>query len=143
MFYVCLHIICAFKKGLRSAIHTVLRRRGHSDPERYDPWYFPSAESYKDVLTRAGFRVTHIALVPRITPLSSSSSQGNNEGGIIGWQRTFCTGAGMIYSNAGWREQEMEEVMKGVEELCEVDCKDAEGSWGIMYVRLRFVAIKD
>ena len=49
----------------------------------------------------------------------------------------------MIYSNAGLSGQEMEEVMKEVEELCEVDCKDAEGRWGIMYVRLRFVAIKD
>ena len=41
-------------------------------------------------------------------------------------------------------ESEREEVMNEVQKLCEVDCKEpgGEGRWMIMYVRLRFVAVK-
>lgn len=131
--------------GLRSTIHNVLKRRGYANPEALDPWYFPSTETYQGILTRAGLRVAHISLVPRFTPLSPCADGGENgkKGGIVAWQRTFCTGAGMIYGNAGMSEQEMEDVMQEVEDICSVDCRDGEGRWAIMYVRLRFVAFKD
>jgi len=38
-------------------------------------------------------------------------------------------------------DEEAEEVMKEVAAICEVDCKDGEGGWEIMYMRLRFSAI--
>jgi hypothetical protein len=31
--------------------------------------------------------------------------------------------------------------MKEIEGICEVDSKDAQGNWSLMYVRLRFVAV--
>ena len=34
--------------GVRSAVHSVLKRRGYN-PADLDPWYFPSAEEYKSV----------------------------------------------------------------------------------------------
>jgi hypothetical protein len=38
-------------------------------------------------------------------------------------------------------DKEAEEVMEEVAAECEVDCKDGEGGWEIMYMRLRFSAI--
>ena len=36
------------RQGIRSALHRILRERGH-DPESVDPWYFPSMEDYVKV----------------------------------------------------------------------------------------------
>ena len=42
-------------------------------------------------------------------------------------------------------ESEREEVMEEVQRACEIDCREPGGErrWIIMYVRLRFVAIKE
>lgn len=45
-------ILIMFSKGVRSAIHATLKRRGY-DPVPLDPWYFPSAEEYKSVSLRS------------------------------------------------------------------------------------------
>ncbi|KAG9051669.1 hypothetical protein FS837_000057 [Tulasnella sp. UAMH 9824] len=113
--------------GIRGAIHSVLRRRGY-DPERLDPWYFPSTQDYQTLLESEGFEVKHISLNPRITPLP---------GDLVGWQQTFCRESCF----ADMTDQEAEEAMKEVQALCTVDCQDASGKWSIMYVRLRFVAV--
>ncbi|KAL5524530.1 hypothetical protein ACEPAF_9670 [Sanghuangporus sanghuang] len=115
--------------GVRSAIYSVLRRRGF-DPQSLDPWYFPSVEDYKAVLESAGFRVEHISLSPRLTPLSSD---------IIDWQRTFCRNT--FYTTLS--DAEAEEVMHEVQDICAVDGRDASGTWSIMYCRLRFAASLD
>ncbi|KAL5520036.1 hypothetical protein ACEPAG_1696 [Sanghuangporus baumii] len=115
--------------GVRSSIYTVLRRSGF-DPESLDPWYFPSVEDYKRVLESAGFRVEHISLSPRLTPLSSD---------IIDWQRTFCRNT--FYATLS--DAEAEEVMREVQDICAVDSRDASGAWSIMYCRLRFAAFLD
>jgi len=58
--------------------------------------------------------------------------------GLLAWLRLFVR-------NSFLREldddEEAEEVMKEVAAICEVDCKDGEGGWEIMYMRLRFSAI--
>ncbi|EJC98010.1 S-adenosyl-L-methionine-dependent methyltransferase [Fomitiporia mediterranea MF3/22] len=115
--------------GLRSSMHAVLRKRG-LDPESLDPWYFPSTDEYRKVLESAGFRVTHISLNPRITPLSSD---------IIDWQRTFCRKT--IFATLN--DADAEEVMREVQDMCTIDSRDANGRWTVMYCRLRFVAILD
>lgn len=113
---------------MRSAIHTVLRRRGY-DPDALDPWYFPSSESYKSLLSSNGFTVNHVSLTPRLTPVSS----------IVNWQRSFVLGH--ILEKTGMGKDECEEVMQEVQDIVKVDCWGGEEQgWGIMYVRLRFAA---
>ncbi|THH11654.1 hypothetical protein EW145_g502 [Phellinidium pouzarii] len=116
-----------YQLRLRMAIHTVMRGWGY-DPVQLDPWYFPSIEDYTQVLENAGFRVSHIALVPRLTPLKTD---------IVDWQRTFCRNT--FFSVLS--DSDAEDVMREVQELCTVDCKDASGRWALMYTRLRFVAV--
>ncbi|KAG7096343.1 hypothetical protein E1B28_003787 [Marasmius oreades] len=40
--------------GVRSALHVVLKRRGH-DSTTVDPWFFPSPEHYSKLLIEQGF----------------------------------------------------------------------------------------
>lgn len=37
-------------------------------------------------------------------------------------------------------DEEAAVVMKEVQDMCEVDMKDSDGNWALMYTRLRFVA---
>jgi hypothetical protein len=39
-------------------------------------------------------------------------------------------------------EREVDEILDEVVKACELDMKDEQGNWSIMYVRLRFKAIK-
>jgi len=113
--------------GLIMAIHIALRKRGY-DPVALSPWYFPSAEEYRDLLESCGFEVKEISLHPRFTPLTSD---------LIGWQHTFCRNT--IYG--GMSDGEAEATMKDVQDMCEIDMKDSKGNWATMYTRLRFAAV--
>ena len=42
--------------GVRATLHDVLRKRGY-EPEKIDPFYFPTATTQRKVLEKAGFRV--------------------------------------------------------------------------------------
>jgi len=113
--------------GVRSALHTVLRRRGY-DPEQLDPWFFPSAEDYQDLLESNNFKVTHISLTPRLTPLSST---------VADWVRLFCRQS-FLHDIP---DEIANEIISEVQDICAVDCRDTKGNWMIVYVRLRFVAV--
>jgi hypothetical protein len=57
--------------------------------------------------------------------------------GLLVWLRLFVR-------NSFLRElddKEAEEVMEEVATICEVDCKNGEGDWELLYMRLRFSAI--
>ena len=41
-----------------------------------------------------------------------------------------------------FNDVEADQIMSEVEKICGVDLKDSEGDWMVVYVRLRFVAIK-
>ena len=41
-----------------------------------------------------------------------------------------------------FNDVEADQIMREVEEMCGIDLKDWEGNWTLVYVRLRFVAIK-
>ncbi|PCH33037.1 S-adenosyl-L-methionine-dependent methyltransferase [Wolfiporia cocos MD-104 SS10] len=112
--------------GVRSALYHVLRTRGH-DPILLDPWYFPSVDDYKSLLESSGFDVQTISLHPRITPLN---------GPLIDWLRLFAR----PYFLKEMTDEEAEEVMAAVQDLCSVDCRDSQGHWSMMYTRLRLVA---
>ena len=115
--------------GIRAALHHVLRTRGH-DPSLLDPWYFPSASEYKALLEQQGFEVQSASLHPRLTPLGTSD--------LRGWLDLF----GRKTFLASFGDVEADQIMREVEEMCRVDMKDSEGNWTVVYVRLRFVALK-
>ncbi|KAG6331607.1 hypothetical protein ID866_7483 [Astraeus odoratus] len=118
------HLNCI---GVRNSLHHAIRRRG-LDPDSLDPWYFPSVQQYGKLLESAGFRVDTISLVPRMTPL--------NEGGLREWLQLFARGTFL----KSLSDDEAAEVMDEVTQMCEVDCKDENGDWWMLYARLRFCA---
>jgi len=113
--------------GIRSALHDILKSKGHN-PEDYDPWYFPSVENYTNLLTTAGFEITHISLSPRITPLS---------GGLYEWLELFVRHLFL----QKFTDEKASEIMREVEARCRRDCQDDNGNWAIMMTRLRFSAV--
>ncbi|KAF4617398.1 hypothetical protein D9613_006014 [Agrocybe pediades] len=113
--------------GLVSQLHDVVRSRGR-DPEELSPWYFPSMEDYVKLLVEAGFEPTHMALVPRITQLSTD---------LYDWLNLFARSTFL----KDFSDAEAQEIMREVQDRCRVDCRDASGKWAIMYSRLRFTAV--
>jgi len=114
--------------GVRSALHSAMRRRGY-DPISRDPWYFPSAESYSKLLVIEGFEVVNISLVPRLTLL---------DGHLLGWLRLFTKNTAFLQ---GVNPEETEAILKEAAGACEVDTKDMDSNrWMLMYVRLRVLA---
>ena len=112
---------------IRKALVEALNRRGING-EAASPWYFPTVEDYSQQLTRGGFLVDYIALIPRPTPLP---------GDVTGWLETFAesfTSTLPITERASYIA-EVREALRP--ELC-----DAEGKWTADYVRLRFSANK-
>src|SRR5260370_23291886 len=59
---------------LVEAAYGALRQLGIADPERYNPWYFPSVGEYATLLERAGLEVTLAAMFDRPTPLEGDAS---------------------------------------------------------------------
>jgi SAM-dependent methyltransferase len=115
--------VAKIKKALVEALH----RRG-VDGEAASPWYFPTVEEYSQQLTRGGFVVSYIALIPRPTPLP---------GDVTGWLETFAESFTSTLSPAE-RPSYIAEVREALRpELCE-----AEGKWTADYIRLRFAANK-
>ncbi|EMD39718.1 hypothetical protein CERSUDRAFT_92213 [Gelatoporia subvermispora B] len=117
------HLNCV---GLVGTLHEVLRSKGYK-PEERNPWYFPTPEAYKNLLEAAGFDVQHVSLHPRRTPLS---------GTLVDWMRLFCR----VSMFQGMSDEEAEDIMRRVEDICRVDCMDEQGKWWLMYSRLRVVA---
>jgi trans-aconitate methyltransferase len=111
--------------GIRSALHAGLRRRG-IDPWTVDPWYYPSAEQYSQLLTAAGFTVGHMELIPRPTPLP---------GDIVDWLEVFAQPLTRSVAESE-RNSLVDEVRA---ELKPALC-DRGGRWIADYVRLRFKA---
>lgn len=80
------------------------------------------------LLESNGFRVEHVSLTPRLTPLT---------GPLADWLRLFCRNSFL----AGVPDADAEEIIAEVQELCRVDCCDSSGNWAMMYTRLRFAAV--
>ncbi len=111
---------------LRRAIHQALVERG-IDPDRADPWYFPSVASYREKLIRNGFAVIYIESIDRPTPLPT---------GVRGWMESF---AGSFIS--ALPEEDREEFIADVTERVREPLY-REGRFVADYVRLRFRAQK-
>jgi trans-aconitate methyltransferase len=111
---------------IRTALHAGLRRRA-IDPWSVDPWYYPSAEEYLDLLNEFGFTVEYIELIPRPTKLP---------GDIVDWLGVFAQPFTKSVSD-GDRESFLKEVAAELEPKL----RQADGSWIVDYVRLRFKSV--
>jgi trans-aconitate methyltransferase len=63
--------------------YRAMRQLGIAQPERLNPWYFPSVAEYAAVLERCGIEVTFAGLFDRPTPLQ------DGERGLETWFRMF------------------------------------------------------
>jgi trans-aconitate methyltransferase len=112
---------------VRSALHAALRRRA-VDPLAVDPWYYPSAEDFSNLLANSSFTVHYIEIIQRPTQLP---------GELLNWMEIFA----QPFTNAVekvHRQSFLDEVCQ----RCETELRDEEGRWRIDYVRLRFAAVK-
>ncbi len=110
------------------SLHAALRRKVADqgiDPDRVDPWYFPTPVEYGALLEAAGFGVRYIELIPRPTPIP---------GDVTDWIDTF--GESFLSALPPGRRPAAREELR--EELRPALC--ADGKWTVDYVRLRFAA---
>jgi trans-aconitate 2-methyltransferase len=63
--------------------YRALRQLGFPQPERFNPWYFPSVAEYSAILERCGIEVTCALLFDRPTPLQ------DGDRGLENWFRMF------------------------------------------------------
>jgi len=112
---------------IKRALTDALRRRG-IDGEALNPWYFPTVEDYSAQLSRHGFAIKYIALIPRLTPLPTE---------INGWLQTFAQSfiAPLAENDRAAFIDEVREALRP--KLCGDD-----GKWFADYVRIRFAADK-
>ena len=110
---------------VRQALHQALHRHGINGASR-DPWFFPTADTYRHLLEDHGFQVTEIRLFPRPTPLPGPLSR---------WMETFAA-TFLDTLEPATRQAIVAEVSKTTApQLCSPD-----GVWTMDYVRLRFRA---
>ncbi|MGH7931773.1 MAG: class I SAM-dependent methyltransferase [Candidatus Binataceae bacterium] len=107
------------------AMIAMLERRGVNSGGTI-PWYFPTVDDYRARLTRGGFMVDYIELIPRPTPLPTN---------MAGWLDTF----GEPFFRRLPADQRVAARDEVVAMLRPVLC-DGEGRWTGDYIRLRFAA---
>ncbi|KAJ3127374.1 hypothetical protein HK098_006458 [Nowakowskiella sp. JEL0407] len=117
--------------SVHSYLFNAFRHRGI--PVR-SPWYFPTIEEYSELLTQNGFKIEHIELQPRRTPLPTD---------VGGWINTFGAPFKASISNVANREKIWQEICTEVIEDLRPFLCDSKGNWFLDYVRLRFKAIKE
>ena len=110
---------------IRAALHTALRKRG-IDPWSVDPWYYPSAEDYSELLTQFGFTPGYIDLIPRPTKLP---------GDIRAWLEIFA----QPFTNALTSNEKLA-FLDEVRDMLDPALRKQDGSWYADYARLRFKA---
>ena len=113
--------------SIRAAFAEVLAQRG-IDAGRLNPWYFPTAEEYRERLDANGFDVDSIRLFPRPTPLPSD---------VTDWLETFAQPF-----LAGVPNSDRPAVLREMRERLEPVLGTADGGWVADYVRLRFAATR-
>jgi len=112
------------------AAYQALKQLGIADPDRYNPWYFPSIGAYATLLERKGLEVTLAAMFDRATPLEGGAA------GLKDWFAMF--GARLTEGLAAAR---IGEFMRLVE-ACAAPQLFRNGHWEADYRRLRIVAVK-
>ena len=112
--------------NIMKAISATLSELGQPDYQL--PWYFPDTDEYSGLLQKAGFKVQHIELVKRPTPLES---------GMRKWLELFTSGI-----TRGMDETAIEDFQDRVCDKLRPLQFDLEQGWWADYVRLRVHATK-
>ena len=112
--------------AIETALLDELELRG-IDGSMASPWYFPTADEYRDRLATAGFSVPYIELIPRPTPLPE---------GMAGFLATFTDSFTTLVAR-DQRKGYLSVVCDRLEPLLR-----RNGEWVADYVRLRFEAFK-
>src|ERR1700744_2888279 len=112
---------------IRAALIAALNRR-NIDGKSADLWFFPTLEDYSARLTRAGFTIDYIALIPRPTPLP---------GDVTAWLQTFAHNF-----TDKLQPQERPACAAEAEEPPRPHLSASQGKWPADYARLRFKATK-
>jgi trans-aconitate methyltransferase len=113
---------------IRSALYAALQRRG-IEPAPVDPWYYPSPQEFSQLLSKAGFTVAYIELIPRPTKLP---------GDILAWLEIFAQSFTKALS-----DEEQPGFLEEVRDELASRLRDGSGNWFADYVRLRFKAMKE
>lgn len=106
---------------------TALGRQHGIDQALANPWYFPTAEEYAELLEAHGLAVEEIRLIPRPTPLPT---------GLRGWIETFRR---PFFAAAG---EQADALLDEAEAVLAPALRDSRGNWTADYVRLRVLARK-
>lgn len=114
-------------RALLEALRLALKSRHGAEPERVNPWFFPSIGEYAALLERHGLEVTFATLFDRRTPLEGGSR------GLANWFAMF--GAPLT------GELRQPEFVRLVEEFAAASLL-RDGVWSADYRRLRMVARK-
>jgi trans-aconitate methyltransferase len=112
---------------IRAALHAALDKRG-IDPWTVDPWYYPSAEEYTQLLNQFAFTVESIELIPRPTKLP---------GDIRAWLEVFA----QPFFKA-LIDDEREKYLEEVRNRLAPQLRQPDGAWTADYVRLRFKVVR-
>ena len=111
---------------VQSALRAEAEVRGH-DPDRLDPWYFPTNDEYRQRLVRAGFVVDQLSSFERPTPLP---------GDMSAWLSTLAGPFVNAFTDGAPRRDYIAAVRARLVDVLQ----DEQGRWVVPYVRLRFVA---
>lgn len=109
-----------------TAMRAIAQARG-GDADLAGPWFFPSADVYREMLEEGGFHVRRIGLYPRPTELKT---------GMKAWLKVFRQ---PFFEQFG---PSMDEVLEEAEALLRPCLCDAKGRWTADYVRLRVEAVR-
>jgi SAM-dependent methyltransferase len=104
-------------------LSSLLERRGHNS-ERYNPWYFPTEEEYKELLVAHGFNINTICTFSRPTKI---------KGDLVSWLRIFAQSF-----VAPIAKEERDLFFGEAEAALRPYLYSEKNGWIVDYVRLRF-----
>lgn len=110
-----------------TGLRRVLKDHGY-DPDSIRPWYFPSAEEYRERLIGQRFEIVSLNLFPRPTPLPDD---------ITDWLEMFAQPFLTIVP-----DEVRKQVLREVRDSLSPTLRTVDGRWVVDYVRLRCQAIK-
>jgi len=113
---------------LLSAVYRAMETMGIAEPEKYNPWFYPTIGEYAAVIERHGMEVTFAALFDRPTALEGG------ERGLANWLDMFCARL-----TAPVPDERREDLQRLVKQHASASLW-REGKWWVDYRRLRVVA---
>jgi trans-aconitate 2-methyltransferase len=117
-------------QSIVQALYKAFDKIGLSNPQTFNPWYFPSISEYTTLLEKQGFEVTQAILFARPTPLVDGTA------GMQNWIQLF--GNAFL---AKLSPEEQLQVIRTVEDYLQPTLYQ-NGFWTADYRRIRIVAIK-